>query len=87
MQSKKSYFVNFATCNDGIIRDCRLFDKLKDARKFAAGLKNRYLIERSISMIYPGFSKETERVVIEKSVSISWYDRMSAIAAQKAAAV
>lgn len=62
---KTYYFVNYAICNDQILRDCKLFPYLKDARKFAAGLSYNYQIVRIVDkLLSPYISKEVSREVI-----------------------
>lgn len=48
MKTKKSYFVHFATCSDGIMRDVNAFDRLSDAKHFTASLAYKWAIERRI---------------------------------------
>ena len=48
MKTKKSYFVHFATCSDGIMRDVQVFDRLADAQAFASSLSFKWEIRRRV---------------------------------------
>jgi hypothetical protein len=48
MKTRKSYFVHFATCSDGIMRDVIAFDRLSDAKHFTASLAFKWHIEKRI---------------------------------------
>lgn len=48
MKTVKYYFVNFATCNDGIFRGCRMFDRLSEAKAFTVGLAYKWEIRRRV---------------------------------------
>ena len=62
---KTYYFVNYAICNDKILRDCRMFSYLKDAKKFAAGLSYNYQIVRIVDkLLSPYISREVSREVV-----------------------
>ena len=48
MKTVKYYFVNFATCNDGIFRDCRMFDRLSEAKAFVSTLAFKWEVRRRV---------------------------------------
>jgi hypothetical protein len=48
MKTVKYYFVNFATCNDGIFRDCCMFNRLSEAKAFASTLAYKWEIRRRV---------------------------------------
>lgn len=64
MKTKKSYFVHFATCSDGIYRDFRMFDRLSDAKHFTASLAYKWHIEKRIDSDFSTLSS----VVVARSI-------------------
>lgn len=64
MKTKKSYFVHFATCKDGIYRDFRMFDRLSDAKHFTASLAYKWHIEKRIDSDF----STLKSVVVARSI-------------------
>ena len=64
MKTKKTYFVHFATCSDGIYRDFRMFDRLSDAKHFTASLAFKWHIEKRIDSDF----STLESVVVARSI-------------------
>lgn len=64
MKTKKSYFVHFATCSDGIMRDVNAFDRLSDAKHFTASLAYKWHIEKRIDAPFTVL----ESIIIARSI-------------------
>lgn len=64
MKTKKTYFVHFATCSDGIMRDVNAFDRLSDAKNFTASLAYKWHIEKRIDSDFSTLSS----VVVARSI-------------------
>ena len=82
MKTKKSYFVHFATCSDGIYRDFRMFDRLSDAKHFTASLAFEWHIEKRIDSDF----STLESVVVAHSIDPNArYHKMARLAARRLA--
>lgn len=64
MKTRKTYFVHFATCSDGIMRDVNAFDRLADAKHFTASLAYKWHIEKRINSDF----STLESVVVAHSI-------------------
>ena len=82
MKTRKSYFVHFATCSDGIMRDVNAFDRLSDAKHFTASLAYKWHIERRIESDFSTLSS----VVVARSIDPNArYADMARLAARRLA--
>lgn len=82
MKTVKYYFVNFATCNDGILRDCMLFDRLSEAKAFVSTLAFKWELVRRVDSAY----SVLDSVVIARSIDPNArYQAMAQKAAQRLA--
>ena len=82
MKTKKSYFVHFATCSDGIMRDVKAFDRLADAKHFTASLAFKWHIEKRIDSDFTTL----ESVVVARSIDPNArYHKMARLAARRLA--
>ena len=82
MKTKKSYFVHFATCSDGIYRDFRMFDRQSDAKHFTSSLAYKWAIERRIDSAFAVL----ESIIIARSIDPNArYADMARLAARRLA--
>ena len=82
MKTKKTYFVHFATCSDGIYRDFRMFNRLADAKHFTASLAYKWHIEKRIDSDFFTLSS----VVVARSIDPNaHYAEMARLAARRLA--
>lgn len=82
MKTVKYYFVNFATCNDGLLRDCMLFNRLSEAKAFTVGLAYKWEIRRRVDAPFIVL----EDSVIARSIDPNAkYQAMASKAAQRLA--
>lgn len=82
MKTVKYYFVNFATCNDGILRDCMLFDRLSEAKAFVSTLAFKWEVRRRVDAPFIVMEDSIIARSIDPNVK---YQAMASKAAQRLA--